>query len=95
MYGVSFGISSSARLLRGVILSRGAGKLLRLRVVVVDVVGMESLTVAAPTPDFRRGIFEGEALAAATATVVGNGAVTGFIDDRRRFGGIAKNVDDV
>ena len=82
-------MSSSARLFRGVILSLGAGRLLRRRVVpiVVFVSAVVVVVTEVPTTDFRRGIFEGEGGAIG---ITGNCAVTAaaFIEDLLRFGGI-------
>lgn len=82
-------MSSSARLFRGVILSLGAGRLLRWRIVpvVAFAAAVVVVVIEVPTMDFRRGIFEGEG---GGIGIAGNGAVTAaaFIEDLLRFGGI-------
>ena len=67
------------------IFSRGAGRLLRRRVIVAAVV--VTATAEVPTTDLRRGIFDGD------ADTDGNGAVAAFaIEERLRFGGISRGV---
>ena len=76
-------ISSSARLFLGVILSLAGmtgGRLLLRRVVCCEDSGGTEVDI--PTVDFRRGILDGD------GGCTGRGAVTGLIDERRRFGGI-------
>jgi hypothetical protein len=50
------------------------------------------VAVVVPVMDLRRGIFEGEGERAAVPAE-GSGAVTGLMDDRRRFGGIVEDVE--
>jgi hypothetical protein len=85
-WGVGFATASSAaRLWRGV--TRGIPLVRRFTgAVVVAVV----VAVAVPALDLRRGIFDGERGGAAGLPVEGSGAVTGAMDDRRRFGGIVE-----
>ena len=72
-WGVGLGMSSSTRLVRGVIRSFAEGILGRLAAAAVDVV-----------TDFRLGILEGEG-----CDKEGMGAVIAvFVDERRRLGGI-------
>jgi len=72
-WGVGLGMSSSTRLVRGVIRSFAEGILGRLAAAVVDV-----------ETDFRLGILEGEG-----CDKEGMGAVIAvFVDERRRLGGI-------
>ena len=56
------------------------GRLLRRRLAVVGL-PPAAATVDVPIVDFRRGILEGDG-------GTGRGAVAGFIDERRRLGGI-------
>jgi hypothetical protein len=52
------------------------------------------VAVVVPVMDLRRGIFEGEREGAAVLVPAeGSGAVTGLMDDRRRFGGIVEDVE--
>jgi hypothetical protein len=76
-------MSSSARLLLGVILSLAGmtgGRLLRRRVVCCEDDGGTEADI--PTTDFRRGIFDGD------GGRRGRGAVVGLTEELRRLGGI-------